>query len=508
MNIQKMLASLPFFSKQPLNSQQDVQSNEQPVAVEQRKVDPRLIEEAELQAKEVLIKAKEEAVRLKEDAVRLKEEAERELQRSKREAQEAERKVQQRESELNRARVDLETKEKSIEAERNEVKVRKDEILEKLEKVAKLSQSEAKDLILKGWEEKLKPEVANRIRQAEDKIKEDAEKKSQDILLEAMRHGATDYVAEYTLSTIALTDDSIKGKIIGKEGRNIRAFELATGVDVDLEEEGSIRISSFDAYKREVAKVALERLMKDGRVQPVRIEEIVEQTRRDVDKLVQQAGDDLVHRVGVYDLPKELVWMLGKFKYRFSYGQNLLLHTLEETKIGIALAHELKADVMTVKLGCLFHDIGKVVEDKEGSHVDLGVELLKKHNMSEAVIHCVAASHEDIPIESAEALIVYIADGISGGRPGARHEDFEQYLKRIRDLEEIALAQKGVREAYALQAGRELRVIIKPGEASEDDALLMSEKIKEEINKKFPVFPGQVTITVIRETRAIATSHS
>lgn len=505
MNIQKMLASLPFFSKQPLETQQTSEKVEQ-------KLDPKIIdlkvEEAELQAKEVLIKAKEEAVRVKEEAVRLKEEAERELQRSKRELQESERKAQQREAELNRIRNEIENKEKAVEAERAEIKARKDEVLEKLEKVAKLDQQEAKDLILKGWEEKLKPEVAKRIRQAEEKIKEEAERKSQDILLEAMRHGATDYVAEYTLSTIALPDDTIKGKIIGKEGRNIRAFELATGVDVDLEEEGTIRISSFDAYKREVAKVALERLLKDGRVQPVRIEEIVEQTRRDIDKIVHQAGEDLVHRVGVYDLPKELVWMLGKFKFRFSYGQNLLLHTLEETKIGIALAHELKADVMTVKLGCLFHDIGKVVEDKEGSHVDLGVELLKKYNMPAAAIHCVAASHEDIPFESAEAVIVYIADGISGGRPGARHEDFEQYLKRIRDLEEIAMAQKGVREAYALQAGRELRVIVKPDDISEEEAIVLSERIKEDINKKFPVFPGQVTITVIRETRAIATSHS
>lgn len=505
MNIQKMLASLPFFSKQQLETQQTFEKVEQ-------KQDPKIIdlkvEEAELQAKEVLIKAKEEAVRVKEEAVRLKEEAERELQRSKRELQESERKAQQREAELNRVRNEIENKEKAVETERAELRARKDEVLEKLEKVAKLGQQEAKDLILKGWEEKLKPEVAKRIRQAEEKIKEEAERKSQDILLEAMRHGATDYVAEYTLSTIALPDDTIKGKIIGKEGRNIRAFELATGVDVDLEEEGTIRISSFDAYKREVAKVALERLMKDGRVQPVRIEEIVEQTRRDVDKIVHQAGEDLVHRVGVYDLPKELVWMLGKFKFRFSYGQNLLLHTLEETKIGIALAHELKADVMTVKLGCLFHDIGKVVEGKEGSHVDLGVELLKKHNMPAAAIHCVAASHEDIPFESAEAVIVYIADGISGGRPGARHEDFEQYLKRIRDLEEIAMTQKGVREAYALQAGRELRVIVKPDDISEDEAIVLSERIKEDINKKFPVFPGQVTITVIRETRAIATSHS
>ncbi len=482
MNIQKVFASLPFFSKQQVEAEM-------------------ALEEAHIRAKEVLVKAKEEAVRIKQDA-------DADVQRAKRELYDAEKKLQSREHELNQTRHEIEGKERTIEQEKQELRTKKDEILQKLEKVAKLNQNEAKELILKGWEEKLKSDVAQRIRQAEAKVKEDADKKAQDILLDAMRHGATDYVAEYTLSTVALPDDRLKGKIIGKEGRNIRAFELTTGVDVDLEEEGAIRISSFDAYKREVAKVSLERLIKDGRIQPVRIEEIVEQTRRDIDKIVRQAGEDLVHRVGIYDLPGELVQMLGKFKYRFSYGQNLLLHTLEETKIGIALAHELKADVMTVKLGCLFHDIGKIVEDKEGSHVDLGVELLKKHNMSAAAIHCVAASHEDIPFESVEAIIVYIADGISGGRPGARHEDFEQYLKRIKDLEDIALANKGVREAYALQAGRELRVIVRPDDITDDEAVVMSQKIKEDINEKFPVFPGQVTVTVIRETRAVATSHS
>lgn len=200
--------------------------------------------------------------------------------------------------------------------------------------------------------------------------------------------------------------------------------------------------------------------------------------------------------------------MLGKFKYRYSYGQNMIEHTLEETKIGIALAHELGADVLTVKLGCLFHDIGKIVENKEGSHVDLGVELLRKYKIPEAAVHCVASSHEDIPFESVEAIIVHIADGISGARPGARHEDFGQYLQRIKDIENIAFEFKNVKDAYALQAGRELRVIVKPDAVSDDEAVVMAQNIKDKVNEKFPIFPGQVTITVIRETRAVATSHS
>ncbi|OGK31815.1 ribonuclease Y [Candidatus Roizmanbacteria bacterium RIFCSPLOWO2_02_FULL_43_10] len=480
--LQNLLKSLPFFNKQ--------------------------FQEAEKAVEGARLKAKEEVLKAKEEAVNIKAQAEHEVQQLQVELQRKDRDLRAREQEIERAKHQYEEKTKQLEADRTEVATKKDEILEKLERVAKLSQLEAKDLILKGWEEKLKSEIAKRVKAAEEKIKQDSDRIAQEVVIDAMRHGSTDYIAEYTLSTIAIPDDSFKGRIIGKEGRNIRAFELITGVDVDLEEENVIKISSFDAYRREVAKIALEKLLKDGRIQPVRIEEIVKQTKQDLDKIMFEAGQDLVHRVGVYDLPRELVQLLGRFKYRFSYGQNMILHTLEETKIGIALAHELKADVMTVKLGCLFHDIGKVIEDKEGSHIELGVEILKKHGISEAAIHCVAASHEDIPFQSAEAVIVHIADHISGARPGARHEDFEQYLRRIKDIEGIAATKKGVKESYALQAGRELRVVVKPEDISDDEATVLAQKIKEDIEQKFPVFPGQVTITIIRETRAIATSHS
>ncbi len=466
------------------------------------------IQEAERAVEEAKLKAKEELLKAKEEATTIKTKAEKETQSLQVRLETKERDLKTRERDLAKLKQSYEDKLSSLEKQQKDVAQKRDTILEKLEKVAKLSQSEAKDLILKGWEEKLKGQIAKQIKSAEEKVKNEADKRSQEILIDAMRHGSSDYIAEYTLSTVNLPDDGVKGRIIGKEGRNIRAFEHATGVDVDLEEEGVIKISSFDAYKRAVAKAALEKLLKDGRVQPVRIEEVVKQTRQQLNQIMYKAGEDLVHRVGVYDLPKELIEMLGRFKYRYSYGQNMILHTLEETKIGIALAHELGADVMTVKLGCLFHDIGKVVEGKEGSHVDLGVEVLKKHNVSEAAIHCVASSHEDIPFESMEAIIVHIADGISGARPGARHEDFDQYLKRIKDIEDIALTQKGVKDAYALQAGRELRVIVKPEEVNEDESTVMSQKIREKIEEKFPVFPGQVTITVVRETRAVATSHS
>ena len=248
-----------------------------------------------------------------------------------------------------------------------------------------------------------------------------------------MRHGVTEMTAEYTISTVKLTDDGAKGRIIGQGGRNIRAFERATGVDVDLDETpGEIRLSSFDSVRREIARISLEKLLRDGRIQPSRIEEIVLKTKEEVEKIMLEEGKKLAEAVKVFSLPTELLQILGRFKYRFSYGQSMILHTLEETKIGIALAHELKADVDTVRLGCLLHDIGKVVADEEGNHIELGVKLLKKFDLPEKVVNCVAEHHEDQPFSSVESVIVYISDAISGGRPGARYEDYEAYATRLK----------------------------------------------------------------------------
>jgi ribonuclease Y len=293
----------------------------------------------------------------------------------------------------------------------------------------------------------------------------------------------------------------MKGRIIGKEGRNIRAFETATGVDVDLDEEGVIRLSCFDPVRREIARVTLERLLRDGRVQPGRIEEIVEQVRKEIERIMFEEGQKLCHAVGVYNLPAPIVAHLGRFKYRFSYGQNMIAHTLEETKIGIALAREVGADVNVVRLGCLLHDIGKVIMDREGTHVDLGVELLKKYGMPQKVIDCVAQHHEDTPFSSSEAILVYIADAISGARPGARNENVEEYIKRLTDLEAIAKAHKGVNEAFAFQAGREIRVVVDPGTIDDAAATLMAGDIKKEVEEKL-TYPGQIKISVIRELRA------
>ncbi|KKP60284.1 MAG: Ribonuclease Y [Candidatus Roizmanbacteria bacterium GW2011_GWA2_34_18] len=455
---------------------------------------------------ELLVKAKQEAqtitFKAQEDARKIAADA---LEVEKRLAHREEQ-IEEKDNVINRERQSVQDVKNNVEVIKKELETKKDQLLQKLEKISGLTKDQAKDLLLRGWEDKLKGEVAKKIKAAEEEIKIIADDKAKQILVDAIRYGAIDYVSEYTLSVINLPSEDYKGRIIGKEGRNIRAFEIATGVDVDLEEEKVIRLSSFDAIRREVARMSLERLIKDGRIQPERIEEIVKKTREEVDKIIFKAGEELAHSVSVFNLPTELTQLLGKFKYRYSYGQNMIAHTLEETRIGVALAHELKLDVNLVKLGCLFHDIGKVVTDKEGSHIDLGVEVLKKNRFPQKVIDCVASHHEDVPFTSLEAVVVYIADAVSGGRPGARHEDFGEYLKRIKTIEDIAKTKKGVKEAYALQAGRELRVIVKPDEMTDDEAIVTAEKIKEELEQKFEVFPGQIKITVIRETRAEVTT--
>jgi len=454
------------------------------------------------QAKEIILNANEEALKIKQEAERESRKIINESLEVERRLVKANQQYEEKVSLLNRQKTSLDQEKNQLEKIKKDWEEKRDQILQKLEKVAQLTKDQARSLLLQGWEEKLKSEVVKKIKLAEEEIKRRVDDKAKELLVEAMRFGATDYVAEFTLSVVQLPNEDYKGRIIGKDGRNIRALEIATGVDVDLEEEGVIKLSSFDAVRREIAKQSLEKLIKDGRIQPQRIEEIVKKTKEEVEKVIYKAGEELAHKVGVFNLPTEITKLLGRFKYRYSYGQNMIAHTLEETRIGVALANELNADVNIVKLGCLLHDIGKVITDKEGSHVELGVELLKKFRFPNKVIDCVASHHEDSHFTSVEAVIVYIADAVSGGRPGARHEDFEEYLKRIKTIEEAAKTKKGVKEAYALQAGRELRVIVRPEEITDDETTILASKIKDELEKKFEVFPGQIKITIIRESRA------
>lgn len=386
-------------------------------------------------------------------------------------------------------------------------KIRKD-LVEKLEKSSKMSTDEAKKTILETLDKDLAVEISKKIKEAEDEIKLAADEKAKEILANAMLHGVTDYISEFTTSRIKLPDEEMKGRIIGKEGRNVRTFEQITGVDVVMDDEipDTLILSSFDSIRREIAKVSLERLMEDGRIQPQRIEEIVAKTQEDINKLMRQAGEKLCHDVGVYNLPVELVDIIGRFKYRYSYGQNLILHTQEETQIGVAIAKEIGADVNIVRLGCLLHDIGKVVtEGEEGTHVDKGVQLAKKFNLPEKVINCIAEHHEDKPFSAIESIIVYIADSISGGRPGARHENVEDYIKRMGDLEKIATSFEGVERAFAVAAGREVRVIVIPQRVSDEELPKLVHDIADKISKEVMV-PGAVKVTAIRETRATETT--
>lgn len=458
------------------------------VTVSPRSSTSEAVKQAESTAKEVLAFAREQADKIRETA--------------KVEMQALQSTLRTQEDNLNKKTAVITERLAEVEATKSEIQELRVKQVEKLEKIGGLTKEKAKDILLEAVDKKLTRDVAERIRVSEDKIKESVEEKAQSLLIDAMYHGSTEYVAEFTISTVKIADDDVKGRIIGKEGRNIRTFEKVTGVDIDMDETpGEVRLSCYDGVRREVARVALERLIKDGRIQPTRIEEYVRKARTDLEKIMFEEGKKLCHMVGAYNLPTDLIAMLGRFKFRSSYGQNMLAHTLEETRIGMNLAAETHANIDIVRLGCLFHDIGKIVTEEEGSHVELGVKLLEKYNMPKAVIDCVAQHHEDTEFSSKESILVYISDAISGSRPGARYENVAEYVKRLKAIEDIAMSKGGVTEAYAISAGREVRVMVDPGKATDDEAVRLASDIRDEIKAKL-TYPGTVTVTVIRETRA------
>jgi len=460
--------------------------------------------QAQAQAREIIIDAKDKAFQLKRQADSEAQKIISHAQTLRESSVKKSAEVDHRLGAIEQRERNVAEDEKKLEVETKEIDKVKAKQLEKLESISKLSHQEAKDLILKAYEKRMTRDVAELITESTSQAKADAATKAQDILVEAMRHGATDYVAEYTVSLVKVADEDIKGRVIGREGRNIRTFEKVTGVEVDLDEAGVIRLSCFDPVRREIARVALEKLIADGRIQPSRIEEIYAHTKKDIEKIMHQAGEKLCHDVKVFNLPAEIIDMLGRFKYRFSYGQNMISHTLEETKIGIKLAHEVGADPNIVRLGCLLHDIGKVIDEEEGTHVELGVKFLKKFRIPQAVIDCVAEHHEDKPFSSIDSTLVYISDAISGSRPGARYEDHEEYLTRMTQLEDIATSFEGVDSAYAIQAGREVRVIANPHTIDDNASTKLASDIRDKIKEEVKAFPGQIKVSVIRETRSEA----
>lgn len=425
-------------------------------------------------------------------------------QQIQQEIQRQRQKLEERFDRLEARAEDLNEREDKLREKENQIEELRQKYIQKLESTSSLTQEEAKQQLLKELEQKLTGEMAAKIKEAEKQARSEAKKRAKKIIVEAIQRGATDYIGETTTSIINLPNEDMKGRIIGREGRNVKALEKATGVDYEIDETPEeIRISSLDPVRREVAKIATEKLIADGRIHPAHIEETVERAKKEIEEEALETGRDVAYKVGVPDLQPNILKLIGKLKYRTSYGQNQLEHTLEVVNLAKALAEEVGANVKLTTVAALLHDIGKVktVEEGQGSHTEIGRRLLKKANFDEDIIHAAMAHHKDEEFKSVEAALVYVADAISGARPGARREDYEAYINRINNLEEIAKSFEGVSEAYALSAGREVRVIVKPEKINDDEAVILSHKIANKIEQE-ATYPGTVKVNVIREVRA------
>ena len=374
----------------------------------------------------------------------------------------------------------------------------------RLEQIAGLTSAQAREELLRSLENQVRLEAAQMVRRMEDEAKEHAGRQAQRIMGLAIQRAASDYVAEATVSVVVLPSDDMKGRIIGREGRNIRALELATGVDLIVDDTPeAVILSGFDPYRREVARVSLERLIADGRIHPARIEEIVEKVKGEFEQRIQQEGESALLELKIPSMHPELLRLLGRLRYRFSYGQNVLHHSKDVAFLAAAMAAELRGNVAVAKRAGLLHDVGKAVDrEMEGSHLELGIELLRKHGESEEVVHAMACHHGDYEPQSLEAVLVTAADALSAARPGARREVLETYVKRLEKLEEIANGFKGVQKSFAIQAGREIRVVVDSGKIADDEAVWLSKDIARKIESDL-TYPGQIKVTVIRETRAI-----
>ena len=462
------------------------------------------VKSAEAAKKEKLLEAKEEIHKERT-------ELDKEIKERRNELQRQERRVQQKEDTIDKKTQLLEKKEEQIQKKMSEVEELQQEVekikklqLNQLEKVAELSAAEAKDLILKQVESDTRHEAALMIKSIEDAAKEEAEMKARNIITGAIQRCAADHVAETTVSVVQLPNDDMKGRIIGREGRNIRTLETLTGIDLIIDDTPeAVILSGFDPVKREIARLSLEKLITDGRIHPGRIEETVEKSRKEVEQIIKQEGEKATFETGVHGLHPELIKLLGRLRYRTSYGQNVLKHSIEVSHLAGLMAAELGEDITLAKRAGLLHDIGKAIDHEiEGSHVTIGADAARKYKENEKIVHAIMAHHGDVEPNSCMACLVQAADSISAARPAARRENLESYIKRLEALEEIANSFSGVDRSFAIQAGREVRIMVKPENVKDEETILLAKDIVKKIEESME-YPGQIKVNVIRETRAV-----
>ena len=462
------------------------------------------IKSAESKKREALVEAKEEILKARNDFERDQKERRADLQKQERRLQQKEETLDRKTENIEKKEEVLQTKLAELEEAREEVSTIKKTQMEVLERLSGFTAEEAKAYLINQLEAEVTHESAMKIREIEAQFKEEADAKAKEILSLAIQRCAADHVAEATVSVVPLPNDEMKGRIIGREGRNIRTLETMTGVDLIIDDTPeAITVSCFDPVRREIARIALEKLIQDGRIHPARIEEMVEKAKREVDATIKAEGERAVFETNVHGLHPELVKLLGRMKYRTSYGQNVLNHSIEVSHLAGLLAAEIGADVTQAKRAGLLHDLGKSIDHEvEGSHVQIGVELARKYKENEDVVHAIEAHHNDVEPRTIVACLVQAADAVSAARPGARRENLENYIKRLEKLEEVTSSFPGVEKSFAIQAGREVRIMVAPEKVSEDQMVLLARDIAKKIEEELE-YPGQIKVNMIRETKVV-----
>ena len=469
-----------------------------------REIIDEALKTAETKKREALLEAKEESIKTKNELERESKERRAEIQRYEKRVLSKEEAIDKKAETLEKREAKMTAKEAELDRLRGEVENARQHQLQELEKISGLTSEQAKEYLIKSVEDEVKHETAVLIKELENNAKEEAEKKAKEYVVAAIQRCAADHVAESTISVVQLPNDEMKGRIIGREGRNIRTLETLTGVELIIDDTPeAVVLSGFDPIRRDVARIALEKLIVDGRIHPARIEEMVEKAQKEVETMIREEGESAALEVGVHGIHPELIKLLGRMKYRTSYGQNALRHSVEVAILSGLLAAEIGVDVRLAKRAGLLHDIGKSIDrEMEGTHVQIGVDLCRKYKESAIVINAVEAHHGDVEFQSLIACIVQAADTISAARPGARRETLEAYTNRLKQLEDITNSFKGVDKSFAIQAGREVRVMVVPEQVSDDDMVLMARELSKKIEAELE-YPGQIKINVIRESRAI-----